>query len=420
MSTATRRLSLFGAPGTNTNLGLNALMQGVVAGVHHHDRDAQLTVFDNQLGVRRTEVQLADGQAHLDLIGARLSRRVTRRESFAAMRAALLVGGRGNPGARAVLRSTAVLDVSGGDSFSDLYGWHRFRTVCAPKRLALAAGRPLVLLPQTYGPFRDPRAAEQARQLVLGAQQAWARDPDSYAALRELLGPAFDPRRHRDGVDLAVLLQPALPHDLPRDVSDALNGSPRPVGVNVSGLLWNQPGHFGLAADYRRAMSLLVERLVDAGALVMIVPHVLGSVLGQESDNLAGDELVESLPERVRPKVHTIRQLPDAGRAKWLIARCDWFVGARMHATIAALTSGVPCAAISYSPKFRGVFETMGAADEVLDARLLDTQELVAAALHSYERRVAVRNNLEKILPGLIDRARLQMAEVLGVGRHMD
>ena len=52
----------------------------------------------------------------------------------------------------------------------------------------------------------------------------------------------------------------------------------------------------------------------------------------------------------------------DASEVKWCISKLDWFVGSRMHATIAALSSGVPCAAIAYSRKFRGVFATLGVA----------------------------------------------------------
>ncbi len=47
-----------------------------------------------------------------------------------------------------------------------------------------------------------------------------------------------------------------------------------------------------------------------------------------------------------------------ASEAKWFIAQCDWFTGAMMHATIGALSSGVPALALAYSGKMQGVFET--------------------------------------------------------------
>ena len=329
-------LSLFGAPGTNSNLGLDALMRGTVAAVVAAVPDARFTVFDHHLGVRPGRLPVGGTTADVTHVGARLSRRVTRPESYAAMRASLLVGGRRNAGARAVLDSAAVLDVSGGDSFSDLYGRHRFRKVCAPKQLALSARRPLVLLPQTYGPFAERRTAHRARALVLGAAQAWARDEDSFAALRELLGTAFDPSRHHLGVDLAVLLEPA--GALPDDLAAVLADGPPPVGVNVSGLLWHDATPFGLRADYRRAVHEVVVGLVRRGERVLLVPHVLGD--GDESDVRAAAALRSGLPDDVQERVRTLERLPDAARAKAVIAACSWLLGARMPGTLAALSSG--------------------------------------------------------------------------------
>jgi len=93
----------------------------------------------------------------------------------------------------------AVLDISGGDSFTDLYGEKRFWDVARPKLVALALGGPLILLPQTYGPFRDERLRQIASRIVDRAKMAWARDEHSFRSLRELAGNHFDPARQLCG-----------------------------------------------------------------------------------------------------------------------------------------------------------------------------------------------------------------------------
>lgn len=414
-STQHLRLCLFGAPGSNTNLGLGALMQGTLAGIRRAAPDSTVSVFDNQLGVRRGAMELEDGPLAYELIGARLSRRVTRPESYAAMNASRLFRGLGNPGMRAMLRSAAVLDVSGGDSFSDIYGEHRFRTVCAPKQLALRARRPLVLLPQTYGPFGSPKARDAARRLIVHAQQAWARDMDSFEVLQDLLGPDFDATRHRLGVDLALLLPPRPPAVSPAlALATSADADGPLVGVNVSGLLWNRPEPFGLTIDYRMAMIAIVQRLLDIGARVVLVPHVLGRRADGEADNLAGDALVSALPAGIARRVHTVPWFDDAGQAKWVISRCDWFLGTRMHSTIAALSSGVPAAAVAYSAKYAGVFDTFGARDEALDARNRTTAQLVEEAVASFTRRDSRRSQLAPRAEAAIARAEQQMGAIVG------
>src|SRR5690606_16748007 len=105
--------------------------------------------------------------------------------------------------AQAIAKARAVLDVSGGDSFTDLYGPRRFEGIVLPKLAAIDAGVPLVLLPQTYGPFNTRRCRRIAERVARRSATAWARDERSFAALRELLGNEYDAKRHRSGVDVA-------------------------------------------------------------------------------------------------------------------------------------------------------------------------------------------------------------------------
>ena len=60
--------------------------------------------------------------------------------------------------------------------------------------------------------------------------------------------------------------------------------------------------------------------------------------------------------------------------AKSFISGMDIFIGARMHGTIAAYSSGVPCIATAYSPKFINLFKVFDY-DYVVDLTLLDNDE---------------------------------------------
>ena len=62
--------------------------------------------------------------------------------------------------------------------------------------------------------------------------------------------------------------------------------------------------------------------------------------------------------------------------AKSYISSLGAFTGARMHATIAAFSSGVPTVPFAYSKKFAGLYGSLGY-DFIVDARELDTPEAV-------------------------------------------
>ena len=79
---------------------------------------------------------------------------------------------------------------------------------------------------------------------------------------------------------------------------------------------------------------------------------------------------------------------------KGVIGQCDFFIGSRMHACIAALSQGVPCVGVAYSMKFAGVFESVGAGGWVVDGREVGNDEAVARILELYGQRDALRGPL--------------------------
>lgn len=399
------RVCVLGAPGDTGNLGVTALLAGTLTGLAKHLPDADVTVFDNGLGARPATLNVSGAELSYRQLGLRVSRRYHRPESLANVRLAARLGGRGNPATRAIASADAVLDISGGDSFTDLYSRRQQRLVFEPKQLVLAMRRPLVLLPQTYGPFATASARDAAAAIVQKAAMAWARDPASHLALTELLVGAFDPARHRQGVDVAFQLERTPPtQELPSDLRAWLRpGRSAPVaGVNASGLLHEDgaQGRYGLTASCPGLLETFLRRLLEeTDANVVLVAHVLGQ--GRRTDDGAIDSLHASVPAQYRDRVLVAPKLRAPGEVKWLLSQLDWLVGARMHATIAALSTGVPATALAYSPKAWGVFATCGLEDEVVDLRQVAERAAVDRLLSAWHRRAAVRDRLARHLPGV-------------------
>jgi polysaccharide pyruvyl transferase WcaK-like protein len=270
-----------------------------------------------------------------------------------------------------------VLDIGAGDSFADIYGARRFLMIALSKARALASGKPLVLSPQTFGPFERPWARRIARQLIARARLVATRDALSTAYLAQIghAGPILE------ATDVALRL-PFRPAQ--RD------GARVRAGVNVSGLLFHggytRDNMFGLAADYPALMRSLVARLAARpGVEVHLVGHVLPG-----PDNLEDDEAAARLIAAETPGVVVAPRFRSPSEAKSYISGLDFFCGARMHACIAALSSGVPVAPMAYSRKFAGLFGTLGYAEGV-DLRTQDADGAVAAVERAFENRDALR-----------------------------
>lgn len=291
-----------------------------------------------------------------------------------------------------------VLDIGAGDSFTDLYGSKRFAFLWLTKALLVARRTPLLLAPQTIGPFEGAISRRLAAAILPRCAQVVTRDRESLDLVQRIAPQA----RVKQGIEVAFEL-PFTDHSTER------GGARTRIGVNVSGLLAEQArigtNRFGLTYDYLAAMEQLVTNLsADEGNEVLVFTHVAGNKASRDDDGWAVDRVAALCPAATR-----VPDFADASAAKSFISSLDLVVAARMHACVAALSSGVPVIPVAYSRKFAGLFGGIGY-DAGIPVRGLDTGEVVSA-ISAY---VTDRDQLQP----KVDAARAAAAARSGVYRH--
>lgn len=397
-------ICIFGAALDTGNLGVQALGVTMLVELRRRLPDARLIVFSGMPGHREISLKLPGEDGSLQVIdyeeiGCSLSRDPFKSGNLYVENALQRLGfkGRSGPVSRALYDADLILDVTGGDSFTSMYGPYRFKYATYPKRFCNRFSVPLVLMPQTYGPF-DGTCMGEVRAMLLNAAKVWVRDNES-AKLIEKLGVGVSPNY---SADMAFI----LPTEKPK--------GPQPantlIGVNVSGLLFhaesNSISHqYGLRCDYRSLMHDLVTALLkaDSQAQLIFVPHVVVEKTHPESDLQACIELREILPANLRSRSTVIANPQTAWAAKGAISQCDFFLGTRMHACIAALSTGVPTCAIAYSNKTTPVFETVGMSHAVFDPRQQAIETIVEGVVERFLNRSIDQAKLQRNLPEVID-----------------
>jgi polysaccharide pyruvyl transferase WcaK-like protein len=257
---------------------------------------------------------------------------------------------------RTMARCDIVFDIGSGDSFSDIYAWGRYGMMLLSKVMVAGRGTPLVLSPQTIGPFTDGKARLAAQGALKFARHVFARDETSFRLLGEMgLG-----RKSSLTTDVAF----ALPYDRPadKDGRDLTVGRKIKVGLNVSALMYRRDAaavasdKIRLTVDYPALIDSLLDRLTgDPRFEVHFVPHVLASFLPHEDDYAASEALRERYPQVILPP-----RFAGPSQAKTYIADLDLLMGSRMHATIAAISSDTAVVPLGYSRKFNGLFDSIG------------------------------------------------------------
>ncbi|WP_446744381.1 polysaccharide pyruvyl transferase family protein [Silvibacterium acidisoli] len=407
-------IGLIGASFETGNMGVGALAAGAIRCIHRQWPTADIFILDYARVSSKRSMRL-DGEAiEVPLHNMRFSKTLFLWNNIVVLIACLLLYrliplralreslSSRHPTIQAIISCDLFASIAGGDSFSDIYGIRRFFYVALPQILIILAGKKLILLPQTYGPFRGRVARVVTSFIACRADRIYARDYRSIAALEQLYAGKRSVPKASFRYDVGFALEPVA--SLSMKVDGGLDLSAKqPVGLNVSGLLYmggyNRANMFGLQLDYPEFIHKIIHLLMKRGASVLLIPHVFGTKKDSESDVLACEAVYQACAEKYPGRLGLLRGEYDQGEIKEIIGRCEFFIGSRMHACIAAISQSVPTVAVAYSEKFIGVMETAATPAIVADARKLSLEEMLAYVIAQYGSREALQEYLNRVMP---------------------
>ncbi len=357
------KVALIGHDTRNPNLGVGALTVSEVEiirrAAHRSGADISITVLIGR-GSRQSCVDGND-------VSERIVRPLRRPLDFF----------------RAVRDSDLVIDISGGDSFADIYGNRRIFQILLEKFVVHLARRPLIMAPQTVGPFSHPFWRALATWSIRRCAIIATRDDKSTEFLREM------------GIRGAVIEASDVALRLPYDPPPVRAGGPPRVGLNVSGLLmgggYTGKNMFGLKSDYPTLVRAIIEGFLNHGDGCEL--HLVGHVIPQQRGGVEDDyqaclDLAAEYPAAiVAPAFAT------PSEAKSYIAGLDFFMGARMHACIAAFSSGVPVVPMAYSRKFEGLFGALGY-DLTVDCTTDAAEDILERIFRAFETRSEIADRM--------------------------
>lgn len=176
--------------------------------------------------------------------------------------------------------------------------------------------------------------------------------------------------------DPAFIL-PAVPRSRVDEIlqSEDIHPLSKPIiGVNPSALISRYLDTRSTAKEhYIKSMAEVIDYLIETkGASILLIPHVYSS---GNDDRETIREIIENISNK--QAVFPITNEYSAAELKGVIQLCDMFIGARMHATIAATSSCIPTIGIAYSHKMHGIIgNTLKMEEYIIDINMLDANVL--------------------------------------------
>ena len=278
-----------------------------------------------------------------------------------------------------------ILDIGQGDSFADIYGEFRFKLIDIIHTIARKYHKSYCLLPQTIGPFENEEIKKQAIKSIEKASLCMARDKQSYDYVLENVPQQKNVSEY---IDVAFF----LPYEMISQDKNYIH-----VGINISALLWHggytRNNQFGLKCDYQSLARQLIDYFLNQeNVKVHLVPHVVGSERSIENDYAVSYDLWR---EYDNPNLLIAPLALGPIEIKSYIAGLDFFMGARMHATIGAFSAGVPVVPMAYSRKFNGLFLDTLSYNHMVDMKTMDNDDIVEIIKIAYANRNDLKKEIE-------------------------
>ena len=414
------KIGLLGASFDTGNLGVSAVAESSIKIILHKWPDAKVFLLGSGYEPKEHHLLISGRQVNVESIPIRFSKNIFLPYHFLlfvmyGLIVKILPGSslkkswvKRNLYFRELYEMDLAVDITGGDSFSDIYGMHRFMLGFLQKWLAVFLKKKLFFLPQTYGPFDRKITRILAKYILKRAQIIYSRDDESLEYVTSLLGNHNNSDKVRFAPDVAFVLDSHEPTNMDiGSLKEVKNKDSVVVGLNISGLLYNggytQNNMFGLKTDYSEVILKITKLLLeDKSTLILLVPHVFPpSGYEVESDQNACIDVYDKLSEKFANRIFVARGLYNQSEIKKIIGMCDFFIGARMHSCIAALSQKIPTVGMAYSKKFSGVFGSINAAENVIDLRNQTEEEILDSIRKNFVEREKTASQLRQVIPDI-------------------
>ena len=287
--------------------------------------------------------------------------------------------------------STAVINLAG-DNYSLDYG--NLRVFTDLDDTVIKNKKPIIFWGASIGPFSKNISIENFMKKHLKKINAiFVRETESI----QYLSSIGIEKNVYHVADPAFVMKPKKPKEINFPIEK------NSIGINLSPSLARFVMDGNISMWKRRAEKIIEKILNVMPSNLYLIPHVTRI---NNNDYLFLKDIYESI-EDPKKNIFLVPPSYNAMEMKWIIGQLDLFVGARMHSTIAALSSYVPTLSLSYSIKSKGLNnDIFGHQNYLLDVGESTSDNIVKKMKIMLENSKEIKGELRKKIPEMEKRAK--------------
>jgi polysaccharide pyruvyl transferase WcaK-like protein len=290
---------------------------------------------------------------------------------------------------------------SGGDQLSGEYG---FSTLCSFINIIcpLLLDKPVILYGESLGYFNNK---------ILNTVAKIVMNKTKLIIVREDISAKYINDNHINNPSLYITADPAFLLDAATESrvfeiiskEEKLSIKKPLIGINPSGLITEfSTNKHNSEEDFSNTLAKVIDYIIENfKAQIIMIPHVYTH---GADDRVSIDQIFSKIKNQ--DKVGIIKNEYTPQELKGIIGQCDLFVGARMHATIAATSMFVPTVGIAYSHKMHGIIGQMLKQDKyILNINDLTYDSLISKINDVWTNRIEIENELRARIPEVKNKA---------------
>jgi len=262
----------------------------------------------------------------------------------------------------------ALIDVSG-FAFTDQWGTAPMHDFIRLAQTYKKQGKPVVMLPQGFGPFEKSESRQAAQELASVPDLIYARDKVSY----QHINPGLDKDYIRRGPDITLFYPEVIDH-----IKPAQEARYSCIIPNVRML---KQGREKWEGHYEDVLVHIGDTLHNLGEKVLLLIH-----------DISGDD--KDIAQRVKQRMSSPSEIVERQNPvdlKQIIAESKVVITSRYHGAIAAFSKGVPSLCMGWAHKYEALYEDFGLRENMVSPT--DTNKNI----HKKVKKIVYRNKNNKL-----------------------
>ena len=260
--------------------------------------------------------------------------------------------------------------------------------------VAKGYGKPLVLFPQTIGPFHFALTRWLSARVLSWCNLVFVRDQRSLETVQEL---GVSSEKVIRTCDVAVI-QPAIDKEKAWELLEkaGIPNNGKPV-LGISAMKWSYIKAEGKSGyqDYCRAVATVADEMIaQQGVRVAFIATNILSQGCREDDVAAAQDIIALMQHK--PETVILDTVYSPAELKGIAGQMDLCMVTRMHACIFCTGIHTPTVSINYQFKLKEYMTQMGLGEYTVDLDRVDVASLRKITTAGWENRTEMRKTLEE------------------------